>query len=156
MISLLWSDTMPSIQEKAVQLALANYFNQQGYTVKREVKTPVGYIDFLLYKDNKKILVEVKEAKGMKHAIGQIHSYHKYHKDAHELWIIYFTRKGTHAPVQQSFLTEPIKFISAHTLVSLEEIFKHQIPHVDESRNTVMVESLKSIEDKKDTGDITW
>ncbi|MGL5923779.1 hypothetical protein [Chroococcidiopsis sp.] len=102
------------IQEKAVQAALRNYYAEAGYVVKREVITPVGFIDLILYREmgrssREKVLVEVKEWSGIKHAIGQLLSYEQYHSDSTELRLIYFTRNGQYKGVESIHQTDQLK-----------------------------------------------
>lgn len=120
------------ILEKSVQKALAKYYGSLGFSVKREVKTPVGIIDFLLYKDMgrksySKVMVEVKEAKSIKHAVGQLYSYKHYHPDVTDMRVAYFTRNGRYSAIDSSFLTiEDIKFDCVHTFLPLETILSYQ------------------------------
>jgi hypothetical protein len=102
------------IQEKAVQKALRDHYSTTGYVVKREVNTPVGFIDLILYRDmglssREKVLIEVKEWSGIKHAIGQLLSYEQYHSDSTELRLIYFTRSGQYKGVESIHQTDQIK-----------------------------------------------
>jgi hypothetical protein len=120
-----------NIQEKTVQRVLEAYYSQLGYVVKREVKTPVGYIDFLLFKDRgieggEKILIEVKEWKGIKHAIGQVLSYLKYHKDVTSSKVVYFSRDGKWRGIDSSYLSEEMSFECVHSFIDIEEIYKCQ------------------------------
>lgn len=120
------------ILEKSVQKALAKYYGELGFSVKREVKTPVGIIDFLLYKDMgrksySKVMVEVKEAKSIKHAVGQLYSYKHYHPDVTDMRVAYFTRNGRYSAIDSSFLTvKDIKFDCVHTFLPLETILSYQ------------------------------
>lgn len=129
---------MVKIQEKTVQKALADYFSNSGYVVKREIRTPVGYIDLILYRnlglpDGEKIMVETKEFAGLKHAVGQLMSYEKYQGDCTKLWIIYFTRDGKYRGVDPIFQGDQLRkqnkkfqisFIGE--LISLEELCQRQ------------------------------
>lgn len=153
---------MVNILEKSVQEALERHYWSEGYTAKREVQTPVGYIDFILYKGNvydksvpkEKILVEVKEHKSIKHAIGQIYSYKKYHPDVTESRIVYFCRDGKYKPVDISYLThdadlkgqedKKIRIQCVHDFISLEDIYKWQNTQTTSRRNQESSESSKT------------
>jgi Holliday junction resolvase-like predicted endonuclease len=80
------------IDEKQVQSILTAHLIDQGAEVKREVKTPVGIIDLLVFKNSYKYLIEVKEVSGIKHALGQVLAYKQYHSDCQTYIIVYFTR----------------------------------------------------------------
>jgi hypothetical protein len=129
------------LSEATVQKALAAYFSNQGYSVAREVKTPVGLIDLIIHKDeplysnsertfrNEKRLIEVKEFNSIKHAIGQIQSYFLFHPDATKLEIIYFSYNFKHRnlPSAYSQISIPnLIFTSAHTLISNETLYNLQ------------------------------
>lgn len=80
------------IAEKTVQSALAHYYRTQlGASVLREVKTPVGYIDLIVHEPRRSRLIEVKEVKSIKHAIGQVVNYAKF-RTADIMEIVYFNR----------------------------------------------------------------
>jgi hypothetical protein len=86
------------IKELAVQNVLANMYREQGWGVRREVETKVGFIDLLVWKPKKgggieKCLIEVKERGGLKGAIGQVEMYSRYEK-SDRLAIIYFSYDG--------------------------------------------------------------
>jgi hypothetical protein len=86
------------IKELAVQNVLANMYREQGWGVRREVETNVGFIDLLVWKPKKgggveKCLIEVKERGGLKGAIGQVEMYSRYEK-SDRLAIIYFSYDG--------------------------------------------------------------
>jgi len=144
-----------NILEKSVQEALERYYWTENYITKREVHTPVGYIDFILYKPNEKILIEVKEYKSIKHAIGQIYSYKKYHQDITEARIVYFCRDGKYRPIDNSYLThdtnldknidnKKIRMQCVHTFIELEEIYKWQNILTISKRNQESSQSLKT------------
>lgn len=143
-----------NILEKSVQEALERHYWTEGYTAKREVHTPVGYIDFVLYKPGEKVLVEVKEHKGIKHAIGQVYSYKKYHPDITEARIVYFCRDGKYRPIDMSYLThdadlsgeedKKIRFQCVHNFIELEEIYKWQKILTTSKRNQESSESSRT------------
>lgn len=90
------------VLEKDIQKILAKeLINKRNGTVKREVKTEVGVIDIIAYLNtklingvvtSKKVLIEVKEVSSIKHAIGQVISYKRYHSDCAGYVVVYFTR----------------------------------------------------------------
>lgn len=136
------------INEKAVQRALEDYYSNKGYVVKRELKTPVGYIDFMLYRNlgirnrAEKILIEVKEHKDIKHAIGQVISYAKYHPDVTKKKVVYFTRSGEYKSIDWTFRQETdIEIDCVHSYIELEDIMqymkasKHYVNQVVEEKN---------------------
>jgi hypothetical protein len=80
------------IAEKTVQSALAHYYRtKKEASVLREVQTPVGFIDLIVHEPNSTRLIEVKEFKGIKHAVGQVLNYIKF-RPADCLEIVYFHR----------------------------------------------------------------
>ena len=138
------------LEEKVIQKELAKYYSGKGFAVKREVVTPVGNIDLILYRDmgkstHEKVLIEVKEHKSIKHAIGQLISYEKYHKDATGLGIIYFTRDGKYKGVDMTFQTDQLKLIDSRfricyigDLIDVNEL---------ESKENTKVSKLEIVED---------
>ena len=130
-----------SLPEKLIQDWLEEWFSKKGYSVKREVITPVGRIDLIIYRNsperayngvraNEKILIEVKEAKSIKHAIGQLESYEKYHSDCTQLWCIYFDRYGNKKNIDSSYQNhrsglsgKRIKLNDVMEIVSKEELY---------------------------------
>lgn len=71
-------------RERRVQDALCGEFGEL-FDARREVKTPVGFIDLLT--DTK--LIEVKRLTDWKHAVGQLLCYSRFYPD-HELWLYLF------------------------------------------------------------------
>lgn len=116
-----------SIQEKDVQRLLAEALTRRGYSIRREVKTPVGYIDLLAYKNGDKssrTLIEVKEQSGIKGAYGQALAYSTYEPCDH-LWVVYFPRKpmskDPYKPIDASFMqADNVQFKSITEFVSLD------------------------------------
>jgi hypothetical protein len=109
-----------------------DYYGNQGYVVKREVKTPVGYIDFMLYRNlgirgrAEKILIEVKEHKDIKHAIGQVISYAKYHPDVTKKKVVYFTRSGQYKSIDWTFREgTDIEIDCVHSYLELDDIVQY-------------------------------
>jgi len=68
------------VLEKQVQAKLARQWG-----AKREIKTPVGNIDLMTDSE----IIEVKEAKGYKHSIGQIISYAKFYPTHQKVIYLY-------------------------------------------------------------------
>lgn len=123
------------VTEKSVQDTLERHYLTNGYVVKREVVTPVGYIDLILYKNmgytnREKILIEVKEYRGIKHAIGQLYSYANYHRDLTKLRCIYFDRNLKNRSLDASYESftntgnpyKDIEFRSINNLVDITTI----------------------------------
>jgi hypothetical protein len=95
------------IRELAVQNVLEAEYRAQGWGVKREVETGVGYIDILIWKPKKgggieKCLIEVKERGGLKSAIGQVQMYSRY-EPSDRLAIIYFSYDGKDKPIDDTY-----------------------------------------------------
>lgn len=84
---------MNTYSEKTIQKALQDEIGGQT-----EVLTPVGRIDLLTDKE----LIEVKDAKNWKAAIGQIISYGKYYPDHHKVLYLY----GDISETQFSLISE--------------------------------------------------
>lgn len=124
------STSTKRLSEKAVQDALEVHFKAKGWSVKREVSTPVGYIDLLVWKpDGTKLLIEVKERAGLKGAVGQVEMYSKYQPCDRKI-IIYFTYTGVHKPVDVTYNQLPgIEIYSIHQYIDIDTLLPYQIPY---------------------------
>lgn len=123
---------MKRLSEKAVQDALEHHFISLGYSVRREVKTPVGLIDIILYKPStsisksEKVLIEVKEKAGMKSAVGQVQMYSLYEPCDRQV-IIYFTYEGVHKPLDNTFhQLSNIEIYSVHQQLDINYLLSFQ------------------------------
>ena len=123
-----------SVKEKDVQRLLAEALSRKGYAIRREVKTPVGYIDLLAYKQGDKAsrtLIEVKEQSGIKGAYGQALAYSTY-EPCDNLWVVYFPRKPMsktcYKPIDPSFIqSDTVEFKSITEFMSLECLINNSL-----------------------------
>lgn len=115
------------LSELAVQNVLEKRYREQGWGVKREVKTPVGYIDLLIWKPRKdgkgteKCLIEVKERGGLKSAVGQVQMYSEYEKCDRRA-IIYFSYDGKDRAIDDKYyLVEGVEIESINKIIDITE-----------------------------------
>ena len=119
------------LSEKAVQNVLEEHFREQGWGVKREVETPVGYIDILLWKPRsngsiEKILIEVKERGGLKGAVGQVQMY-SLHEECDRRVIIYFSYDGKDRGIDSKFYgLEGIEIESVHRYIDINRLIQEE------------------------------
>lgn len=88
------------IQEKDINTLVVNYYREKGYTVINEVKCPAGIVDVLVFDPFNRggsRLIEIKELRSIKHALGQVLSYKPFYKDVSKFEVIYFTRNGRYS-----------------------------------------------------------
>ena len=83
-------------------------YSDLGYVVREEVDCEVGRIDLILYRDmgresREKIVVEIKERSGIKHGIGQLLAYSRYHSDCSELRLVYFCRDNNYRGIDSIY-----------------------------------------------------
>lgn len=121
--------------ERDVQEQLTNYYRSIGYTVQREVKTPLGYIDLLCTTSievdckvadtnllvgseaTSNLLIEVKEYHSIKHAVGQLYAYSKYYPN-YTLVLAYFSYKGLPPALHPTNYTfDNITLVNAHSVL---------------------------------------
>ena len=95
------------VTEDNVQEALANYYRNQNCSVVREYSTPVGYIDLLVASNSRKLIIEVKEYSGIKHAIGQILCYKEYIPGYTDLLIITFSKDCKYKKIKPCYANNP-------------------------------------------------
>lgn len=129
------------IRELAVQNVLEREYRAQGWGVKREVETRVGYIDILLWKPKKgggveKCLIEVKERGGLKGAIGQVEMYSRY-EPSDRLVIIYFSYDGRDKPIDDKYYSvksygtlkdsgQTLEIESVNRILDMSKIYEEQ------------------------------
>ena len=124
------------ICELAVQNVLEREYRSQGWGVKREVGTDVGYIDILLWKPKKgggieKCLIEVKERGGLKSAIGQVEMYSRY-EPSDRLAIIYFSYNGKDKPIADEYYSvksnsgQNIEIESINRILDISKVYVEQ------------------------------
>lgn len=137
------------ITEGDVQKALYEHYLDLGYDVQKEVKTKVGNIDLIIFTNNHKLLIEIKHYKAIKHAIGQLINYYKYHSDATGLVCIYFTYDLSYKTINNSLyqLTVPnsklnIRLINYLDILNTEELNNILNQKTTEKVNTSNVEYL--------------
>jgi hypothetical protein len=124
------------IREIAVQNVLEREYRSQGWGVKREVETGVGYIDILLWKPKKgggieKCLIEVKERGGLKGAIGQVEMYSRY-EPSDRLAIIYFSYDGKDKSIDDKYYSvksnggQVIEIESINRILDISKVYEEQ------------------------------
>lgn len=127
---------MKILSELAVQNALHKQYEDQGWSVQREVETPVGRIDLLLLKPKEnqpgvmdRVLIEVKERGGLKSAIGQVLMYAQYQRATRHC-IIYFGYDGKDKPIPSRYKTlcekQHIELYSIHQYLDLSLLLEAQ------------------------------
>jgi hypothetical protein len=122
---------MVRIKELAVQNILERKYRERGWGVKREVSTPVGYIDILLWKPRRdgsieRVLIEVKERGGLKSAVGQVEMYGKYEKCDRKV-IIYFSYDTKDIRIPDSYYLLPgIEVESINRMFDINEVIEEQ------------------------------
>ena len=90
-----------NISERAIQDLLEIEYLGKGYAVRREIGISSGRVDLLCIKGRERILIEVKERKGVKGAIGQLISYKVDVGSTKEL-LVYFNRDLSYSNISQS------------------------------------------------------
>lgn len=123
------------IKEKTVQLALYNYYLPKSSVISviREVNTPVGNIDLVINYPTHKEMIEVKEAKSIKHAIGQLLSYQS-HYPCDSLTLAYFhynpnlqINSNVSSKYYELAAKHNISLLNCHSLFSTEHLLNLQL-----------------------------
>lgn len=125
------------------------FYHKYKSVVQREIKTPIGIIDFIWTTPGSERIIEFKHYKSIKHAVGQLLSYRVYRPHINHLEVVYFDysafknsklssiEKGFYEIAHQQQLHTNIKLTFSNILqyLTTEEISNYYYQHCYKEKN---------------------
>lgn len=141
------------IREEDIQIGLYNYFSNSPlvWDVYREVKCPLGKVDLLIYyKDKSTELIEVKNIKQIKHAIGQVIAYTKYYPVSKKsiAYFTYDTREMSKQPTSHYFniaKENDIRLFNAYSLVDSDGLVNKKVEKEEINYSCIDIQNIESL-----------